>query len=118
MSAEGGGGGEAGFVGPVSRRVAQKLEAAFRPAHLEVRNESHMHCVPKDSETHFKVVVVSDAFEGLALLKRHVAVNDALKEELQGGVHALSIVARTPAQWEKGGGRVKPSPACLGGANK
>ena len=63
----------------------------FQPSHLEVINESNMHNVPKGSETHFKVVVVSDSFEGLSLVKRHRAVNEVLAQELQSGVHALSI---------------------------
>ncbi len=66
--------------------------------HLEVVNESYMHSVPRGSETHFKVVVVSTAFDGVGVLQRHRAVNTLLDPELKGGVHALSIVARTPAQ--------------------
>lgn len=81
-------------------------------------NESYMHNVPKGSETHFKVVVVSDAFEGLALIKRHRAVNAALKDELASGVHALTINAKTPAEWEASGQHVEPSPKCAGGARR
>ena len=43
------------------------------------------------SETHFKVVIVSDSFNDKPLLQRHRLVNDALKDELATGVHALSI---------------------------
>lgn len=47
-------------------------------------------------ETHFNVTVVSDNFEGVAILERHRMVNDCLQEELeQKGVHALSIKAKT-----------------------
>lgn len=45
----------------------------------EVINESHMHSVPKGAETHFKVVVVSDQFDGLSLLQRHREVNTVLQ---------------------------------------
>lgn len=62
-----------------------------QPTHLEVFNESYMHNVPKGSETHFKVVVVSEEFDGVSLIKRHRMVNNALRDELAGGVHALSI---------------------------
>ena len=41
----------------------------MQPSHLEVINESHMHNVPRSSETHFKVVVVAEAFEGVPLIK-------------------------------------------------
>lgn len=100
--------------GPVAQRIEQKLRESFSPAHLQVLNESHRHSVPKNSETHFKVLVVSDKFEGLPLLQRHRLVNAALQEELDTGVHALSIVSKTPAQWDPSS-QVKPSPNCQGG---
>lgn len=65
-----------------------------QPTHLEVINESNMHNVPRGSETHFKVVVVSEAFDKESLIKRHRSVNEVLKTELEGPVHALSIQVR------------------------
>jgi BolA protein len=103
--------------GPVATAIHTKLHAAFSPEHLSVKNESSAHNVPKGSETHFKVVVVSDAFVSVQLVERHRAVNDALAAELAGPVHALSIVAKTPEQWAKRPS-VPDSPACLGGANR
>lgn len=73
-----------------------------------------MHAGPRDAESHFKVTIVSAAFESLALLARHRAVNAALADELKTGIHALSITARTPKQWEADQ-TVAKSPACLGG---
>ncbi|MBC7018174.1 BolA family protein, partial [Salmonella enterica] len=64
----------------VRETVETKLRAQLTPAHLEVVNESHMHSVPKGSETHFKVVVVSDKFEGMTPVKRHQLVYGALGE--------------------------------------
>ena len=105
--------------GPVAASIRCKLAAAFAPtAHLDVINESSKHNVPPDSETHFKVVVVSACFAGVALLERHRRVNDALVQELRSGVHALSIVAKTPEQWAKTSGQVAESPPCLGGARR
>ncbi|ETI39837.1 hypothetical protein PPTG_15043 [Phytophthora nicotianae INRA-310] len=102
--------------GPVSRRIHEKLLAAFTPTHLDVINESHMHNVPKGSETHFKVVVVTDQFDGKPLIQRHRMVNAVLQQELDDGVHALSILSKTPKQWEANA-QVKPSPNCRGGMN-
>jgi BolA protein len=84
--------------------IRSKLEDKLGPAHLEVVNESHMHSVPRGSETHFKVVVVSSLFEGMSPVKRHQLVYGALAEELgrkpaEGGIHALAITSRTPAEW-------------------
>ena len=96
--------------------IETKLRNVFAPAHLAVMNESHMHSVPPNSETHFKVVVVSDAFEGKRLVARHQAVNATLADELAGPVHALSIQAHTPEEWTKRGGAVLDSPDCMGGS--
>jgi BolA protein len=96
--------------------IEAKLGEALRPVHLEVVNESGMHNVPAGSETHFKVLVVSPAFEGLSLLDRHRRVNETLKAELAAGVHALTIRALTPAQWSDDGAAGFASPKCLGGS--
>ena len=102
---------------PIADAIWAKLSAAFpRLEHLEVANESSSHAVAPGSETHFRVVLVSSDFQGQPPLERHRAVNATLAEELAGGVHALSIVAKTPTQWAKLGGCVPPSPPCLGGA--
>ena len=102
---------------PVEARIASRLREAFSPLHLDVLNESASHNVPRGSETHFKVVVVSDAFTGVGPLERHRLVNGVLADELAGCVHALSIVAKTPAQWAKAS-HVPPSPPCLGGSRE
>ena len=100
----------------IAAAIRDKLEQSpLRPRHLEVVNESHMHSVPKNSETHFKVLVVSEAFDGMGPVDRHRAVNSILKHELANGVHALSLRTLTPAQWEKDAVPFE-SPACLGGS--
>jgi BolA protein len=89
----------------IQARIEEKLRAALAPEHLEVINESHMHSVPKNSETHFKVVVVANRFDGLSAVKRHQLVYATLADELGGTassphrVHALAITARTAAEW-------------------
>ena len=106
-----------GEASAVSLAIKAKLSEKFSPVHLEIINESYMHNVPKGSETHFKVVVVSDQFKDVKLIGRHRLINDLLSAELQGGVHALSIVAKTPVQWGEGLS-VEKSPACRGGFGK
>jgi stress-induced morphogen len=96
--------------------IHDALVGAFAPAVLEVINESDNHSVPRGSETHFKVVVVSDSFSGMSPVARHRAVNKTLAAQLAAGVHALSIQAFTPAQWAERGGVIPPSPPCLGGS--
>jgi len=94
--------------------IETKLTQALAPSHLEVINESHRHNVPPNSETHFKVIVVSGQFAGQRLLARHRAVNQALAEELAAGVHALAMHTYTPEEWQAEGA-APDSPECRGG---
>ena len=87
-----------------SDRILHLLRSGLSPVHLEVVNESHMHSVAPGSETHFKVIVVSERFEGVSPVKRHQLIYGALgdmmgKKPSQGGIHALAITSRTPAEW-------------------
>jgi len=102
--------------GPLQAAVERKLADALAPLHLAVENQSGMHSVPPGSETHFKVVVVSPAFAGEGLVARHRRIHALLADELRAGVHALSIEALTPEQWQTRGGAVLASPPCLGGS--
>jgi BolA protein len=95
--------------------INEKLGARFDLQHLEVVNESGNHNVPPGSETHFKVVLVSDDFDGERLIARHRAVNETLSEELAGGVHALALHTYTAAEWQARFGDAPMSPPCLGG---
>ena len=71
--------------------IEQRLADSFAPAHLEVVNESGNHNVPAGSETHFKVVLVSPAFEGQRLIARHRAVNAVLAEARRQGALTAAI---------------------------
>lgn len=103
----------------IQANITKKLQDAFSPEHLEVINESHMHNVPEGSESHFKVVLVCDDFDGKMLIARHRLVNKVLEEELQkdrdaGGIHALALHTMTMEEWFKKG-KAPDSPECLGG---
>ena len=97
--------------------IIKKLEEVFSPDHLQVINESASHNVPEGSESHFKVVLVSQNFEGQSAVKRHQSVYAVLAAELQSGVHALALHTYLPVEWEKR--QSAPiSPDCLGGSRK
>lgn len=104
--------------GPVEHSIRRKIKDLLKPSHLDVINESYMHNVPKGAETHFKVIVVSELFKDKLPIARHRMINEALQSELESDVHALSIVARTPEQWEESNKKVPQSPACGGGFGK
>lgn len=100
----------------VQHTIETKLHAELQPSLLEVVNESHMHNVPPNSETHFKVVVVSDAFTGKRSVARHQLVYKTLSEEVAGPVHALAIHTYTNDEWQQSGSASPNSPQCLGGS--
>ena len=99
----------------VQQSIERKIADSLTPAHMEVINESHMHNVPPGSESHFKLVIVADAFDGLPRVRRHQRVHGILEKELKEDVHALSMQVMTPQEWTAKGGKVMESPACLGG---
>lgn len=100
----------------VQQSIQRQLEAALAPLHLEVTNESHQHSVPRDSETHFRVVVVSELFSGERQVARHQRIYQLLAEQLQGPVHALALHTYAPGEWSERSGVAPASPDCLGGS--
>jgi len=103
-------------VGPVESLIIEKLAAQFSPEVLQVVNESYMHSVPAGSESHFKVVIVTDEFAGKRLVARHQAIYGLLADELQGPVHALALHTYTSSEWAENAGNAPQSPDCLGGS--
>ena len=89
-------------MGNVAKQIETKLTQAFAPSDLDIVDQSHLHAghagAPEGGESHFRVRIVSDHFEGQNRVARQRAVNAALKEELAGPVHALSIQALAPGE--------------------
>src|SRR5438445_11719497 len=97
-------------------RIRENLSKALAPTLLEIETESHMHSGPR-SDSHYKVLVVSAAFEGKSRIDRQRMVNDLLKEELQTGLHALTQKTLTPDEFEKQKDALNfISPECRGGS--
>ncbi|GGF69261.1 BolA family protein [Alteromonas lipolytica] len=96
--------------------IEQQLNTELTPEYLEVVDESYMHSGPDDGQSHFKVTVVSSAFEGQRLIARHRQVNTLLADALAGPVHALAMHTYTPAEWQQRNQVSVDSPACRGGS--
>lgn len=96
--------------------IRQKLGDLLSPVKLEVEDVSHQHAghagareaaaaaaaagkASHVGETHFNVMVVSSAFDGLSMVKRHRMIYQALDEEFRDGLHALSLVTKSAAEW-------------------
>jgi BolA protein len=76
--------------GPIENKIINSLINSMNVSSLKVLNESFMHNVPKDSESHFKIVIVSNDFKNLSLIQRHKLVYKSL-DNIMNNIHALSI---------------------------
>uniref|UniRef100_A0A5B6YT07 Fe-S metabolism associated domain-containing protein n=1 Tax=Davidia involucrata TaxID=16924 RepID=A0A5B6YT07_DAVIN len=90
-------------LGSRGERIQKRLERELQPIELQVEDISYQHAghtavSGSNGETHFNVTVVSKEFEGKSLVKRHRQIYNLLQDELQSGLHALSIVAKTPSE--------------------
>lgn len=86
-------------------RIRDTLMAAFRPTHLEIIDESDRHAghahrmgVSEAGETHYRVLMISDAFSGQLRIARSRKVHEVLEAEFKSGLHALSLVLKTPQE--------------------
>ena len=90
---------------PRKERLVRVLTERFSPVALAVEDDSALHAghagARPGGETHYTVLLVSGAFEGLSRVARHRAVNEAVSAEFAGGLHALSLVLRTPEEQEQ-----------------
>lgn len=99
-------------------RIADAIQNKISCQELWIENESHGHGMNRgvnQPETHFKVLVVSNDFDGKARIDRQRMINDLLKNEFQNGLHALTQRLLTPQEWEKQQNSIKTefvSPLC------
>lgn len=56
----------------------------------------------KGENGHFQVIAVAEMFDGMSRVKKQQTIYGPLSEVIaSGAVHAVSIKAFTPAQWQK-----------------
>jgi BolA protein len=86
----------------VKDAIINRLREAFAPESLGVTDESHLHeghaGHRAGGETHFRVYIVSNAFQGKSRIERHRMINAVLEAELAGPVHALALTAHAPGE--------------------
>jgi BolA protein len=81
------------------QQIHARLEAAFSPSHLQVKDQSHLHAGhagARDGMGHFEATIVADAFAGKSRIERHRLVFAALGPMMQTDIHALKINAYAP----------------------
>ena len=99
----------------VQENIESKIKASLNPSYLDVENESHRHG-GSATESHFKLTVVADCFDGQLPVKRHRTVYGLLNDEMAGGVHALALHLYTPQEWTARQQEAPTSPDCRGGS--
>ena len=97
-------------MGKIENNIKNLLIDAFNPSVLSIDNESHMHNVPEDSESHFKIVLVSRNFTGLTEVNRHKSVYKALGG-IMNSIHAISIYSFDENEY-KNNPMILDSPNC------
>ncbi len=89
----------------VAKIIEEKLTTALSPSVLSVEDESHLHAghagAREGGESHFRLTVVADIFEGMGRVARQRQVNAVLKDELSGPIHALAMKTYSPSEWAK-----------------
>lgn len=96
----------------IQNLLENRLKEGLDPLILKVINESPNHNVPEGSESHFRVLIVSDQFEGLSLIQRHQLVHKLVSAPLKEKIHAFSQQTLTPKEFEDRGGQLPPPPPC------
>jgi BolA protein len=87
-------------------RIARKLREGLDAVHVEVVDESHLHAGhagARGGAGHYRVLVVSQRFEGLSPVAAQRLVYAALAKEMEAEIHALQIRALSPARWSSAG---------------
>lgn len=98
------------------QRITKLIHKEFSPVFFDLENESHKHSVPPNSETHFKMLVVSEKFAGQTRINRQRMLLAVLDEEMKSGLHAISMKALSPEEWRAQNEVIElNSPPCLGG---
>lgn len=99
-------------------RIYDALYLELLPEHCLIEDESHLHHVPENAQSHFKITIVSAQFNQLTRIARHRLVQKLLENEFKVGLHALSLHLFTQQEWEVKGGDIPSSPPCRGGKHK
>ncbi|NLQ16395.1 BolA/IbaG family iron-sulfur metabolism protein [Marinomonas sp. M1K-6] len=94
----------------IEKSINDKIDVAF----MTLENESHKHNVPEGSESHFKLVLVSDVFDGKRLVQRHQLIYAVLQTEMT-QIHALAMHLYTLKEWHERQAMAPSSPQCHGG---
>jgi len=85
-------------------KIQRLLVEALDPVHIDIHDDSASHAghagTQESGGGHFYATIVSSAFEGRTLVQRHQLVYEALGDMMRTDIHALSIKAFTPTEFD------------------
>lgn len=96
--------------GPLTQAIISKVQSTFHPSQLQIYNDSHKHAHHASmrgstniQESHFRLTIVSNEFEGKSQPIRHRQVYALFKDEMSmpNGIHALQLSTKTEKEWNK-----------------
>lgn len=86
----------------IRNAIETNLTEALGPIRLEIVDESHRHAghagANPEGESHFRLTVVAQAFEGKSRVDRQRLVYGALRDLMASRIHALALTTLTPAE--------------------
>lgn len=86
-------------------KIKELLQEALNPTQLDIYDDSQSHAghagARQSGGGHFYATIVSSAFEGKTLVRRHQLIYAALGDMLKTDIHAFSIKAFTPLEFEQ-----------------
>lgn len=85
------------------QNIIDRLKQAFNPSFLELKDESLHHSKHPQSKGHggghYQLIIVSEHFKNISLIERHRMIYSVLKDEMISNIHALSIKAFLPDEF-------------------
>ena len=94
----------------IEQEIYQIIKTKIDSSHIEILNESHMHSGNR-TDTHFKLVVVSEKFKDISLVKRHQLIYKEVADLFNQGLKALALHCYTAEEYDKS--KVIASPNCV-----
>lgn len=85
-------------------RIREILAARFEPHAIEVQDDSALHAGhagAREGGGHYRLFIVSPAFEGCSRVLRQRMIYDALGDMMRKDIHALAIRALSAAEATK-----------------
>lgn len=99
----------------IAQQIEQLVKAGIHCDEFYLENESHMHG-GSATESHYKVIAVSDDFVGKRAVQRHQSVYKIVAELMNNPIHALALHLFSVEEWEVKADKQLLSPQCLGGS--